>query len=153
MWKKSNSRLQYRKKRQKTPKNAKNGQNFDFWRATTLSRWSIAKKKITVSGLDFNLNFFSSVKNPKKLGTMCPGCLEWPPLGSNFFWGGSKKIFSPDFISTNHFLQVDTSYDLVSFLIAEILPLEIWAYPKLSKIWNARSSAPRGPGSKIFYIF
>ena len=48
--------------------------------------------------------------------------------------GGSKKIVSPDFISTNHFLQVDTSYDLVSFLLAEILPLEIWAYPKLSKI-------------------
>ena len=89
--------------------------------------------------------FFSSVKNPKIWGTICLGCLEWPPLGSNLFWGVAKIPYTPEFISIDHFLQVDTSYDLVSFLIAEILKLEIGRTPQNSKISDAHISAPRGP--------
>ena len=35
--------------------------------------------------------FKKNYKNFEISVLLCPGCLEWPPLGANFFGGGKKN--------------------------------------------------------------
>ena len=36
--------------------------------------------------------FKKNYKNFENSVLLCPGCLEWPPLGANFFGGGKKNL-------------------------------------------------------------
>ena len=97
--------------------------------------------------------FKKNYKNFEISVLLCPGCLEWPPLGANFC-GGGKKILS------NLILKV-------WIISVKLIPHMTWYHvswlrygclkfpstPKFSlifKISNADISAPRGRNSKNF---